>query len=208
MKKIVKICGLRREEDITAVNEARPDLAGFVLFFPKSRRNIGIDRARELLAILSPGIKSVAVTVSPDNAQIRAIESAGFDLIQIHGAVEKNALDGTAINIIKAFNVSDTGDFEEWNNNPRVKGFIFDAHEPGSGRTFDHTLLEGFRSFTGGERFFLVAGGLNASNAAEAVALTGFDGADTSSGVENPDGTKNRGMIIEFTDAVHNIKDR
>ncbi|MCC8150133.1 MAG: phosphoribosylanthranilate isomerase, partial [Lachnospiraceae bacterium] len=77
----VKICGLKRPQDIRAVNEAKSDYAGFV-FFEKSKRNISFETARELLPLLDSDIQSVAVCVSPDAALVRNISGLGFDIIQ------------------------------------------------------------------------------------------------------------------------------
>lgn len=203
--KIVKICGIRTAEDVKAVNEAAPDLMGMVLFYPKSRRDLDPETAAHMLTLLDSGIKSVAVTVSPDNEQIKTIEKIGFDMIQIHGEIAEDALDGTAIPVIKAFNVHDMESFPKWATNRRVAGFIFDANEPGSGKAFDHGLLEKIPVTDG--RFRLIAGGMNAENVRSAIEITGFDGADTSSGVENADGTKSPEKIRLFTETVHNIKE-
>ena len=81
----IKICGLRREQDIRYANELMPDYIGFVLFFPKSNRNISIEQAEHLLEKVDKKIRTVAVVVSPTTEQIRQIEKAGFDYIQIHG---------------------------------------------------------------------------------------------------------------------------
>ncbi|MBQ5331115.1 MAG: phosphoribosylanthranilate isomerase [Oscillospiraceae bacterium] len=198
--KLVKICGLSRREDIEAVNEARPDLAGFVLFFPKSPRNVDITKAAELIKHLDSGIKSVAVTVSPTAEQLSQIESAGFDFVQIHGSVSPEAADTTDIPIIKAFNVSDMHSCGEWAEDPRVKGFVFDSAAPGSGKGFDYSLLEGIRVPDG--KFRLIAGGLTADNVGAALDVTGFEGADTSGGAEIQKGVKDREKILAFVRAV------
>ena len=85
----IKICGMTCEEDIKAVNKYLPDYIGFVLFFPKSKRNISIKQAKELLAKADKRIKTVAVVVSPTIEQLLQIEEAGFDSIQIHGTMTK-----------------------------------------------------------------------------------------------------------------------
>ena len=59
----VKICGMVTEEDIAIVNETRPDYVGFVLEFPKSKRNCSVERARQLIKRLNPDIMRVAVMV-------------------------------------------------------------------------------------------------------------------------------------------------
>lgn len=60
-------------------------MVGMVLFFEKSKRNITIDNAKEIMKTLDDKIKTVAVVVSPTIDQIEEIENAGFDYIQIHG---------------------------------------------------------------------------------------------------------------------------
>ena len=55
--KQVKICGITGEQEIEWLNEYKPDFAGFVLFFPKSRRNIELEKAAELIRLLSPDIR-------------------------------------------------------------------------------------------------------------------------------------------------------
>ena len=51
----IKICGLRRREDILAVNEAKPDYCGFIVEFPRSFRSVTADEVRELVKELAPG---------------------------------------------------------------------------------------------------------------------------------------------------------
>ena len=75
----IKICGMTCEADIKAVNTYLPDYIGFVLFFPKSNRNISIEQAEHLLEKVDKKIRTVAVVVSPTTEQIRQIEKAGFD---------------------------------------------------------------------------------------------------------------------------------
>ena len=72
---LIKICGLTTEQDVVYANTFLPDFAGFVLFCPKSRRNLDLPAAAALRRKLSPRIKSVAVVVSPSVQQVREIES-------------------------------------------------------------------------------------------------------------------------------------
>ena len=83
----IKICGMTCEADIEAVNMYLPDYIGFVLFFPKSKRNISIEQAKYLLKKVDKRIQTVAVVVSPTTEQVRQIEEVGFDYIQIHGTI-------------------------------------------------------------------------------------------------------------------------
>ena len=103
----IKICGMTCEADIKAVNTYLPDYIGFVLFFPKSNRNISIEQAEHLLEKVDKKIRTVAVVVSPTTEQIRQIEKAGFDYIQIHGTVTEDVYKQCKLPILRAFNVSD-----------------------------------------------------------------------------------------------------
>ena len=77
----IKICGLTREADIDYVNEARPDYIGFILNFPKSRRNLSPEQAAALKSRLSPEIRAVGVFVDrPAEEIIRAAETVGLDV--------------------------------------------------------------------------------------------------------------------------------
>lgn len=187
----IKICGLTKPEEAAYLNEIHADFAGMVVFFPKSKRNISLEQAKKIRAMLDPSIKTVTVTVSPTLEQIRKISDAGFDLIQIHKnpaeLIQKTSdavrefTDKVSLPILKAFNVSDIDDYALWRNCPNVAGFVFDAAEPGSGKVFDWTLLQ---SIPRNEKLFMLAGGLTAENVSAAIFTLHPDGVDVSSGVE------------------------
>ena len=193
----VKICGLTSPAEARYLNENHVDFAGMVLFFPKSKRNISIEQAKEIMAALDASIKRVAVVVSPSIEQVRQIEAAGFDYIQIHGEIPEAAI---AIPILKAFNVSDMGSYEKYHNDSRIAGYVFDAIEPGSGKTFDWKLVD---NIPRDEKLLLLAGGLNPDNVRMAIEAVHPDGVDVSSGVENDDKAgKNPEKIHDFVAAV------
>ena len=193
---ITKICGITSETEVEYLNEAKPDLAGFVMFYPKSRRNVSVEHAVKVKALLDEGIKSVAVVVSPTVEQTEEIAKAGFDYIQIHGELSDEVLAACKTKIIKAFNVHDMSDFEKYKDSEKISGFVMDASEPGSGRTFDWDIL---KDLPRTDKFVILAGGLNPGNVDKAFFVQGIDGVDTSSGVENEDGTgKSREKILEF----------
>ena len=195
----IKICGLTSPAEARFLNENHVDFAGMVLFFPKSKRNISIEQAKEIMAALDASIKRVAVVVSPSIEQIRQIEAAGFDYVQIHGEIPETKA-AIAIPILKAFNVSDMGSYEKYHNDSRIAGYVFDAIEPGSGKTFDWRLVD---NIPRDEKLLLLAGGLNPDNVRMAIEAVHPDGVDVSSGVENDDGAgKNPEKIHNFVVAV------
>lgn len=199
----VKICGLTSPAEARYLNENHVDFAGMVLFFPKSKRNISIEQAKDIMVALDASIKRVAVVVSPSIEQIRQIEAAGFDYVQIHGEIpetETEAEAAIAIPILKAFNVSDMDSYEKYHNDSRIAGYVFDAIEPGSGKTFDWKLVD---NIPRDEKLLLLAGGLNPDNVRMAIEAVHPDGVDVSSGVENDDKAgKNPEKIHDFVAAV------
>lgn len=193
----IKICGLTSPAEARYLNENHVDFAGMVLFFSKSKRNISIEQAKEIMAALDASIKRVAVVVSPSIEQVRLIEAAGFDYVQIHGEIPEAAI---AIPILKAFNVSDMGSYEKYHNDSRIAGYVFDAIEPGSGKTFDWKLVD---NIPRDEKLLLLAGGLNPNNVRMAIEAVHPDGVDVSSGVENDDKAgKNPEKIHDFVAAI------
>lgn len=195
----VKICGLTAVEEAGYVNQSGADYAGMVLFYDKSRRNLTLEKALEIKKALDPRVKAVAVTVSPDRAQAELIARAGFDYLQIHGALKEGVTE-VGIPILKAFHVEELEHFKEYHTCSAIAGYVFDAQRPGSGKTFDWRLVCNLPR--DGKMFFL-AGGLHPDNVAMAIECVHPDGVDVSSGVEYPEGGKNPALVTAF---VRNAK--
>jgi phosphoribosylanthranilate isomerase len=199
----IKICGLTNPKEAKYLNENHVDFAGFVLFFPKSKRNNTLEQAEKIAIRLDDTIRKAAVVVSPSAEEIRQIEAskAGFDYIQIHGALSEELLASIHLPILKAFNVSDMADYPLYHECPKVAGYVFDAAEPGSGKTFDWSLV---KEIPRDEKLLLLAGGLCAENVCDAIAAIQPDGVDVSSGVEYTDRPgKNPLQIEQF---VRNVR--
>ena len=194
---LIKICGITSEEEIRYIAKAGIDYAGFVLFFPKSKRNLSLECAKKLIAKL-PATKE----------QVEAVVEAGFLAIQIHGKIEDSVIMSCRIPVFKAFNVSDMDAFSHYEEMDEVAGFVMDAAVPGSGKTFDWDLLQKLPST---EKQVLLAGGLNPDNVGEALtACAGkIDGVDTSSGVERTDGNgKSKERIEAFVRTVRGSSEK
>lgn len=182
---MIKVCGLTEVREAEYLNRLKIDFAGFVLFFPKSKRNISIEKAEEIMKHLDKNIKKTAVVVSPAKEQIIDICNSGFDYIQIHGKIEEEVLKMAQIPVLKAFNVDDMDEIKMYSSNEKIAGYVFDAAEPGSGRSFDWDILSQIERDS---KLFVLAGGLNPDNVRKAVAAVNPDMVDVSSGVENDDG--------------------
>ena len=195
----IKICGLTDVRETEYLNKNQVDYAGFVLFYEKSKRNLTIEEAGPIMAALDDNIKKVAVTVEPTAEQVREALEAGFDLIQIHGKLQPGVLD-VGLPVLKAFNITDMDNYRYYQSCPQIVGYVFDAHEPGSGKAFDWNLLQ---TLPRDGKLFLLAGGLTNQNVAQAVACVQPDGVDVSTGVEFDNGKgKDPAKISAFVKAV------
>jgi len=182
---LVKVCGLTDTVEADYLNKNKVDFAGFVLFFPKSKRNISIEKAEQIMAELDENIKKVAVIVSPDESEIQQINGSGFDYVQIHGEIKDRLLEQISKPVFKAFNIKDIKNIHKYQNNAKIVGYVFDAAAPGSGKVFDWSILNDIKRDA---KTFILAGGLNDSNVREAVKLVNPDVVDVSSGVEYDSG--------------------
>lgn len=196
----IKICGLTTPQEAEWVSKAQADYAGMVLFFPKSKRNITIEQAKEIMKSLSSKIKKVAVVVSPSALQLKEIQEAGFDIVQIHGQVLPEALETLRIPFFRAFNVDNMQEWERYEAEPKCIGYVFDAVKPGSGKTFDWSSIPNLPE---DGKPYLLAGGLNSANVGSAIAAMHPYGVDVSSGVERDSGMgKDPEKIEAFVRAV------
>ena len=188
----IKICGLSREEDIDYVNKAKPDYIGFILHFPKSRRNISTERAAMLKRRLSPDIKAVGVFVDqPVQTVAEAAETIGLDVIQLHGheddAYIASLRERTSLPIWKAFKIRSADDLAAAEKSAADEILLDNGY--GTGEVFDWSLTADFK------RSFQLAGGLTPENIPRAICALRPQLVDISSGVET-DGVKDRDKIL------------
>jgi phosphoribosylanthranilate isomerase len=206
-----KICGLSTAETLAAAVAGGAAFVGFV-FFAKSPRNLEPEAAARLAAPLrQTNVRTVAVTVDPDDALIdRLMATLKPDLIQVHGketpARVREIGQRSGAGMIKAFSVSSASDVEAARPfDGVVEHLMFDAKPVegstlpgGTGARFDWSLLEG-RRFS---RPHFLAGGLDPWNVTEAIKASGAPLVDVSSGVERGPGLKDPALITAFLDAV------
>ncbi len=205
-----KICGLSTPETVEAALDGGAAFLGFN-FFPSSPRFIAPEAAARLAPPARGKATIVAVTVDPDDDLIdRLMATLKPDLIQLHGretpARAREVSRRAGVGVIKALPVSESADLDAaMAFETVVEHLMFDAKPPpdaampgGLGATFDWTLMTG-RRFA---RPWLLAGGLDPWNVAEALRQSGAPFADVSSGVERGPGIKDPGLISAFLEAV------
>lgn len=194
----VKICGLRRAEDIAFANELRPDYIGFV-FAKASKRFVSPEQAAELRRALSREIAAVGVFVDEPVEHILALLNSGvIDAAQLHGgepASDIHALKRqTDRTVIQAFRVESRQDVARAIESP-ADYILLDNGAGGTGKTFDWSLIEHI------ERPFFLAGGLSAENVGEAILRCRPFAVDSSSKLET-DGVKDYEKMKAFVEAV------
>jgi phosphoribosylanthranilate isomerase len=203
----VKICGLSEPATMQAALDAGADFVGLV-FFAKSPRNVTLEQAQKLADMARGHSAIVALTVdASDEELVKINEMVRPDYIQAHGkespdrCTDIKAL--TRCKIIKAIGVGEAADVAKADPFKTdlilfdAKGEVMNAALPGgNGIAFDWTLLTQKRGEKRGE--FMLAGGLNADNVADAIRITQAPIVDVSSGVEIAPGVKDAKRIAKF----------
>ena len=198
----IKICGLRRPQDIEAVNAARPDFAGFVVEVPGSRRSVDKRELRELAGRLEEGILSVGVFVNaPPELVAELLEEGTLDLAQLHGQEDEIYMAElrrlTEKPLIQAFSIQ-TGQDAEQALESRADYLLLDQGRGGTGQTFDWSLLPEIN------RPFFLAGGLGEENLERAIRQVRPWAVDLSSSLET-DGQKDPEKILRAVDLVRRL---
>jgi phosphoribosylanthranilate isomerase len=207
-KLLVKICGLSTPESVDWALDAGADLVGFV-HFPRSPRHVSIETAAALASRVAGRAKTVVLTVDPTDELVRdLVAGIAPDYVQLHGkesperVVAVRAL--TSRPVIKALGIGSADDAAgAFAYRDAADLLLYDAKPPkganrpgGLGVAFDWSLL------TGAPTPFLLSGGLDPTNVADAVRRVRPFGVDVSSGVESAPGVKDEVRIRTFVTAA------
>jgi phosphoribosylanthranilate isomerase len=210
MSVLIKICGLKTVEALDAALDAGADMVGFV-FFPPSPRHLGFEAARTLSERVRGRVKKVALSVDADNEWLAAsIDALKPDALQLHGreTPERVAMVRSLfrIPVVKALPIAERRDLSPIHAYAKVADrLLFDARAPreatrpgGLGKRFDWRLLQDINPGVP----FMLSGGLDAGNVAEALRITHAPIVDVSSGVEREPGEKDPEKIRAFIRAA------
>ncbi|MGV8998568.1 MAG: phosphoribosylanthranilate isomerase [Parvibaculaceae bacterium] len=211
----VKICGLSTPETVTAAVDAGADYLGFN-FFPRSPRYVTPELAATLARLVPDDVLKVALTVDADDATLDAIVAAlKPDILQLHGTetpVRLNEIKARyGLTIMKVIPISGPEDMAQvalYHDSADL--LLFDAKPPksmenalpgGNGLRFDWSLLAGQKPDTP----WMLSGGLDPENVAEAIRITGAEAVDVASGVETAPGLKSPALIASFIRAAKSV---
>ena len=208
----IKICGLSEPETLETALDAGADFIGFIFYAP-SPRYVELETARALGAQVAGRAKKVAVSVDADDATLDAIvEALEPDYLQVHGSENPDRVaylsERYGLPVIKSIKVRGPGDIESAADFATVADMVlFDAKAPedlagalpgGNGVRFDWSLLA-----KGSDHpLFMLSGGIDPDNVAQALKLTHAPLVDVSSGVESAPGTKDSALIRKFIETV------
>ena len=208
----IKICGISSPETLAAVIAARADYAGFN-FYPPSPRFVSLDRAQALGAQAAGQLTRVGLFVdAADDAIGQAVATGALDVLQLHGAESPARVaelrSRCGLPVWKVIAVAARADLARAADYVGAADFVLlDARTPsgslpgGMGLKFDWSLLSGWTA----PLPWGLAGGLNAANVAEAVAVTGAPLVDAASGIESAPGVKDPALIAAFCAAVRAV---
>ena len=195
MKKI-KICGLKRREDIEYVYKYQPDYIGFV--FAGKKRKLTYDQVVDLKKYLTSSIQVVGVFVNEDISFVeKLVKEHVIDLVQLHGQEDQKYIQALKekvdVSIIKAIQIKNEDSFNEHYD---VDYYLYDHGTGGTGESFDWSMLKEV------DKPVFLAGGINLLNIDDALKKNVY-ALDVSSGVET-DGFKDEKKIKKIVRRVRN----
>ena len=210
-----KICGLNAPDAVAAAVAGGAGHIGLV-FYPPSPRYVTPSRAAALAAEVPRAVGKVGLFVdADDDALAAALDQVDLDMLQLHGdeSVDQVAAvrERFGVPVMKAICVSCESDVAAADAYAEVADWLlFDARAPaqrpgalpgGNALAFDWRLLAGRRWAVP----WMLSGGLDAANVAEAVGVAGASAVDVSSGVEDRRGHKSPARIAAFLAAVRRL---
>ena len=209
----IKICGLTSESDVETAIEAGADMVGFVIV-ESSPRYVPFEKAQALIRHAAELGAEPWVVAAVDVPWLDKLveETPEIGAVQLHGkespaAVASFARRHPLVPVIKAMGVMSRRDLEDVETFEAADAFLFDAKPPkgasregGHGRSFDWSILKGFR--VQDHEDWTLSGGLTPENVAEAIRLSGAHAVDVSSGVEKSPGVKDPAKVRAFIKAA------
>ena len=204
----IKICGLSTCESLETAIGAGADFVGLV-HFARSPRHVSLEAAAELATVARGRAKIVGLLVDPDDDLVEAfVTTVAPDFLQLHGGEVPQRVAAVSqrwkVPVIKAVKVAAAADTAQADGFRGLAAFVlFDAKAAadtagklpgGNGIAFDWRLIES-QAMKGP---FMLSGGLNPGNVAEAITLTKAPMVDVSSGVERAPGVKDNARIRSF----------
>ena len=204
---VVKICGITDHEDASIAVELGAGALGFI--FAPSPRQITPQKARDIIRVMPPFVKTVGVFVDEGPAAIREmIHYCGLDLVQLHGDESPDLCCDLMPYTIKALRIKDESSLRTSRiYHGKVRALLLDTYSKdkagGSGKTFDWQLAIKIKKLG---IPIILAGGLGPSNINDAVSTVRPYAVDVNSGVEERPGKKSHTLMKDLMEKVRRIR--
>ncbi len=143
---LAKICGLAEKNQVKTCLEYGASMCGFILFYPKSHRNLSLQKVSELTSIKNSK-SNVAVMVEPSKSDLEKIKDLNFQYYQIYGNQDPAEINEIKkknnVKIIKALTIETGKDVMKYKKYEAVSDIIlFDSIGREKSLSFDHSLLK------------------------------------------------------------------
>ena len=208
----IKICGIKKEDDLLRLIDLNVTWAGFI-FYKDSIRNVDYNH-KSLFEIARNKIGIVSLFVNPKNEFIsKIVQNVKPDLIQLHGYETPERCNEIkkmfGIPIMKAIEIKNSKSFKDvYKYEEIVDRFLFDSKltkQKLQGKKTDTLNWDILKKYNGNKKWML-AGGLNHRNILEAIKRSNSKNIDVSSGVESSPGVKSKELINKFIHKIRNLK--
>lgn len=198
----IKCCGMTTVEDAVLAANLGADAIGLV-FTARSRRQVSLTVARDIVAALPPFVSTVALFMDDDPALVEAVVTqVQPSLLQFHGMEADAWCAQFARPFLKAVAMGEgEAALCRLQDYPRALALLVDGHAPGqpggSGMGFDWSMLS-----TPLAQPLILAGGLHPANVAASIRAVRPWAVDVASGVESSPGVKDPFKLAAFMQAV------
>lgn len=201
----VKFCGITRLEDAEEAARLGAWAIGMV-HHRRSPRSVKFSEAAVIGAAMKRKCEVVGVFVNPTLERVvEAVDNGSLTMVQLSGeegpAFCTEVARRTGCPVIKAIHLSSAADLHR--AEPfRTAWQLFDSRRGalrgGTGEVFDWELLANHHTGIP----FILAGGLDPGNVADAIETARPDAVDVASGVESEPGIKDHALMASFIEAA------
>lgn len=200
----IKICGITKREDAILCSQQGVDAIGFI-FYPKSKRYISPEAAKEIANSLPSFLMKIGVFVNEEISEVNRIaQLVGLNAVQLHGDESPKYIEQMTHPVIKCFGVDESFDFAKIDNykNCDILLDVKDSEQfGGTGNSFNWNLIPEYL-----RNKVIIAGGVSSNNIKDIYSTINPGAVDLSSSVEISPGIKDKNKIIEILNTIRQIK--
>ena len=199
---IVKVCGLRTENNLSLVKDSL-DMVGLNFYMPSIRF---VASEADAYNILPATVKRVGVFVNESQQSILSkVSEYGLDFVQLHGdeSFDFGKEISKHINVIKVFRIKSVEDISNVEDHDYAEYYLFDTYSEsfgGSGKQFNWGIVNNYT----GDIPFLLSGGIGPDDVDSISKINHpmFRGIDINSKFESEPAVKDMEMIDRFIELI------